>query len=110
MRNITISDFQVYNAQQGLYFTQCNSYSGFTGECDSSKFQIEDVTFEDVRGTLATDVVASLQCSGAAPCTGIRIEDVNLTVQVTGAQADDYLCSNVSRPVGFICNGTTPQT
>jgi len=110
MRNITMSDFKVYNAQQGFYVTQCNSYSGFMGECDSSKFQVEDLRFEDVRGTLETGVVASLQCSGVAPCTGISIEHVKFTVGNTGVPADSYLCSNVSRPVGFTCNGVTPQT
>lgn len=109
MRNISISDFKVYNASQGLYITQCNSYSGFTGECDTSKFQIEDLRFEDVSGTLQTNVTASLQCSGAAPCSGIELENVHFTVNDTGTAADSYLCSNVSSPVGFTCNGLPPQ-
>jgi galacturan 1,4-alpha-galacturonidase len=109
LRNVTISDFMVENAQQAFYMTQCNSYSGFSGQCDTSKFQIENLAIRTMGGTLQTDVVASMQCSGAAPCTGLSIRDVYFKVN-GGATAKQYLCSNVVRPDGFKCTGKAPQT
>jgi galacturan 1,4-alpha-galacturonidase len=96
------------NALQAFYITQCNSYSGFTGQCDTSEFQISDFSIEAVGGTLKTDVVASMQCSGAAPCEGIRIRDVLFTAADTGAVAGRYLCSHVEAPEGFGCTGEAP--
>ena len=109
LRNVTISDFTVENSLQAFYMTQCNSYSGFTGQCDTSKFQISDLSISTMGGSLQTDVVASMQCSGAAPCTDISIRDVLFKVN-GGASAKQYLCSNVVRPDGFQCTGKAPQT
>lgn len=109
LRNVTISDFTVSNALQAFYVTQCNSYSGFTGQCDTSKFQISDLAIRDMSGTLQTDVVASMQCSGAAPCDGISIRDVDFE-KSDGSTPAQYLCSNVVRPDGFACTGQAPQT
>jgi len=109
LRNVTVSDFTVENALQAFYMTQCNSYSGFTGQCDTSKFQISDLSIATMAGSLQTDVVASMQCSGAAPCTDISIRDVYFKVN-GGASAKQYLCSNVVSPDGFECTGRAPQT
>jgi galacturan 1,4-alpha-galacturonidase len=109
LRNVTISEFMVENALQAFYLTQCNSYSGFTGQCDTSKFAISDLSIRTMGGSLQTDVVASMQCSGVAPCTGISIRDVFFNVN-GGGTAKQYLCSNVVRPDGFQCTGKAPQT
>lgn len=108
LRNVRMSNFTISNAEQGFYITQCNSYSGFTGECDTSTFQIGDVAIEDWRGTLKTDVVASMQCSGEVPCKEIAMEDVGFDV-AGGGKATKYLCRNVEKPEGFKCNGKAPQ-
>ena len=109
LRNVSLSNSMAENALQAFYVTQCNSYSGFTGQCDTSKFQISDFSIDTVGGTLKTDVVASMQCSGAAPCTGISIRNVMFSAN-TGATARQYLCSNVEDPNGFECTGKAPQT
>lgn len=109
LRNVSLSNSMAENALQAFYVTQCNSYSGFTGQCDTSKFQISDFSIDTVGGTLKTDVVASMQCSGAAPCTGISIRNVMFSAN-TGATARQYLCSNVEDPSGFECTGKAPQT
>lgn len=109
MKNISFTNFTLHESFQAFSITQCNSYIGATGGCDTSTFQIEDLTWGDMTGTLKTNDVASLQCSGAAPCTGVNISDVAFTVNGT-APATGYLCSNVSDPIGFTCNGLTAQT
>lgn len=99
----------VTNAEQAFYITQCNSYSGFTGKCDTSEFQISDIAIRSMGGTLKTDVVASMQCSGEVPCTDISIRDSMFKVN-DGPIAKQYLCSNVVNPDGFECTGKAPQT
>jgi galacturan 1,4-alpha-galacturonidase len=110
LRNVSLSNSMAEYALQAFYITQCNSYSGFTGQCDTSKFQISDFSIDTVGGTLQTDVVASMQCSGAAPCEGIAIRNVLFTAHESGATARQYLCSNVENPDGFECTGKALQT
>lgn len=88
--------------------TQCNSYIGAVGGCDTSQFQIEDLTWGDVTGSIRSSDVANLQCSGDTPCAGVNISNVDVTFN--GAPATGYLCSNVSSPIGFTCTGLTSQT
>lgn len=109
MKNITFTNFTVHDSYQLFSVTQCNSYIGATGGCDTSQYQIEDLTWGDMKGTVKTNVVASLQCSGSAPCTGVNISNVAFTVNGT-VPATGFLCSNVTDPIGFTCNGLTAQT
>ena len=81
--------------------TQCTSFEGATGECDTSLFQISNVTWENMTGSIAGTKLASLQCSGSAPCPGITIELSNI-VTSTGAPGT-ISCSNVVNPTGFSC-------
>ena len=65
-------DFVVTNlTREAAQITQCTSFSGATGGCDTSLFQISDIAWLNISGTQNTDVLASLQCSGAAPCTSV---------------------------------------
>lgn len=109
MKNITFQNFTIVEAYQLFSITQCNSYIGATGGCDTSTFQIEDLYWGDMTGTLKTNDIASLQCSGAAPCFGVDISNVHMTINSTGTPATGYRCSNVSDPIGFTCNGVTAQ-
>jgi galacturan 1,4-alpha-galacturonidase len=108
MKNITFTNFTLNSVSQVFSITQCNSYIGATGGCDTSLFQIEDLTWGDMTGTIKSSTVASLQCSGDTPCTGVNISNVAVTFD--DEPAVGYLCSNVSSPIGFACNGVTSQT
>ncbi|KAB5538608.1 hypothetical protein DKX38_016141 [Salix brachista] len=44
-----------------------------------SGVQISDVIYQGIRGTSATPVAIKFDCSLKYPCTGIRLQDVNLT-------------------------------
>lgn len=75
------------------------------GDCDTSKFNIHNITVSDWSGTSLTDVVGNLQCSAASPCTGIVIEDVDLVDTGNGTVPSQYLCDSVEAPTGFSCTG-----
>lgn len=85
--------------------TQCTSFSGQTGDCDTSTFQLSNISWSNVSGSVANNLLASLQCSGAAPCQDIVVAGVEgLTFNSTAA-VPDVECSNVSLGPGSVeCN------
>ncbi|KAF2112713.1 exo-polygalacturonase [Lophiotrema nucula] len=109
-RNISFTNFTLHSVDMPWYITQCTSYNGVQGGCDTSKFKIDNMHWGNTRGTTDRNYVASLQCSGAAPCTGINIFDNDLTVETNGTKTLGYLCSNVEAPQGFNCTGQAPNT
>ncbi|KAJ3759199.1 pectin lyase fold/virulence factor [Lentinula raphanica] len=105
--NITFTDFTLHNATGIFLITQCTSYNGVTGMCDTSKFNLRDIRLKRWRGTASSAVVGSMQCSAASPCTGIEIEGVEdgIVDPVNGTRPVNYLCDSVVDPVGFNCTG-----
>lgn len=103
--NITFEDFRLNNSSGILAVTQCTSYNSATGGCDTSKFNLRDIRMLNWSGTAASDVVAELQCSGASPCTGVVIEEVDVVDSVNGTLPSNYLCDSVVDPSGFNCTG-----
>lgn len=104
--NITFSDFVLEN-NTGIYaVTQCTSYNGASGGCDSSKFNLRDIRLQNWTGTAVSDVVGSMQCSGFSPCTGMEITGIDIVDTVNGTAPSQYLCDNLSS-VGFNCTGPT---
>lgn len=57
-----------------------------------SGVKISDVTYRDIFGTSATEVGVKFNCSWQNPCSGITLEDLNLTYKNQPAKA---LCSHV---------------
>ncbi|XP_031263602.1 polygalacturonase-like [Pistacia vera] len=57
-----------------------------------SGVKISDVMYQDIRGTSATAVAIKFDCSTKYPCTGIRLQNVNLTYLNQVAQSS---CNNV---------------
>ncbi|KZV96901.1 glycoside hydrolase family 28 protein [Exidia glandulosa HHB12029] len=104
-RNLTFTDFTLYNNSGVFAISQCTTFSGAAGDCNSSHFQLSDLHFTNVRGTVSTPNVALLQCSAAAPCSDIEIEDVSVVNWANGTAAAGFLCSSVKSPVGFECTG-----
>ena len=103
--NITFEDFYLKDSAGIFAITQCTSYNGASGGCDSSEFNIRDLRLLNWTGTAASDVVSDIQCSAASPCTGIVIEDVEIIDSVNGTRPANYLCDNVVDPTGFNCTG-----
>ncbi|KAI9708905.1 MAG: hypothetical protein M1820_003599, partial [Bogoriella megaspora] len=93
LTNVSFSDFNVTEIGIPFAITQCTSYNGQRGDCDTSEFNLSNTTFSNVQGTTrasANATVAQLQCSGASPCTGIEVKDVNVTqsIRESGGTAD----------------------
>lgn len=103
--NMTFEDFKLDNASGIFAVTQCTSYNSATGNCDTSEFNLRDITMRNWVGTTTSDVVAELQCSGASPCTGVAIEDINILDTVNNTAPANYLCDSVVTPTGFNCTG-----
>ncbi|KAL1303108.1 hypothetical protein AAFC00_006547 [Neodothiora populina] len=103
--NLTFEDFTLDRTRGIFSITQCTNYEGNGGDCDTSKFNVHDVTIRDWRGTSLTGVVGQLQCSAASPCYGLDMQDVQITVADSGDAATEYLCDSVEAPIGFSCTG-----
>ncbi|KAG8480680.1 hypothetical protein CXB51_025222 [Gossypium anomalum] len=57
-----------------------------------SGIKIKDIVYEDIRGTSSTPIAIKFDCSSKNLCTGIRLQNVNLTYLNKAAQS---FCSNV---------------
>ncbi|OOF91849.1 glycoside hydrolase family 28 protein [Aspergillus carbonarius ITEM 5010] len=104
--DITATNLMTNNLK-GTPFTisQCTTFSGASGNCTNSKFQIRDLAFTGISGTSESADVASFQCSAIAPCENITIEKVDLRITGNTTYAGEYLCGNVEGTVGFNCTG-----
>ncbi|KAJ4490685.1 polygalacturonase [Lentinula aciculospora] len=102
--NITFKDFILQKVTDNVaLITQCTSFEGATGDCDTSLFQLSNITWgPGIVGTIQTDTLAAMQCSGDAPCAGISLVGFNNVVTV-GAR--EIKCSNIIDPV-FDCTGS----
>jgi galacturan 1,4-alpha-galacturonidase len=103
--NVTLSDFTLHDATGVFAITQCTSYNGAQGNCDTSRFNLRGFRLERWAGTAVSDVVGSMQCSAASPCTGIEIEGIDIVDTVNNTAPSQYLCDSVVDPVGFNCTG-----
>ena len=62
--------------------------------------KVSDVKYRGIRGTSTTQVAVKFDCSASDPCTGITLENVNLTYYNQAAEA---FCSNaVGKALGLV--------
>lgn len=104
--NITMSDFKLVNTSGIFAITQCTSYNDATGACDTSEFNIHDITLENWSGTSTSNVLGELQCSGASPCYGIKYDNVAIEIPSNNTMAEHFLCGEGmkdSNAIGFEC-------
>ncbi|XP_076915732.1 polygalacturonase-like [Bidens hawaiensis] len=71
-----------------------------------SGVKIKDVVYEDIHGTSATQVAVKLDCSPGNPCSGIRLQDVNLNY-VRGNKLAVSSCAYASGTASGILNPTS---
>ena len=113
VHNITFRNFELHNVEKAWGITQCTSYNGVKGGCDTSPLQISDLHWGDAKGTVRGDTVATLECSKDTPCDEIDIYDNDLTNAGSGQPATHYLCDHVNGKQGFectdTCNGRCPH-
>ncbi|CAN1197999.1 Exopolygalacturonase (Fragment) [Linum perenne] len=91
--NVTYRNIQMDGVQNPIVIDQ--HYCPYP-PCDQktpSHIRIQDVTYDDIKGTSKSDVAMKLDCSSKFDCKGIVLKDINL-VQKNGKHAT-ALCSNV---------------
>ncbi|OIS96332.1 PREDICTED: polygalacturonase-like [Nicotiana attenuata] len=69
-----------------------------------SGVKISDVTYQDIHGTSATEVGVKFDCSKVNPCSGITLENVNLSYKDRTAEAS---CVNVG---GRVSGSEAPRS
>lgn len=98
-------NFTTNNISNAFAITQCITFST-GGDCNTSKFKVQDITLRNVTGSMREDPIASLQCSAESPCSGVTLEDIHLEL-ADGSPAINYTCSYVDSYSGFNCTGPT---
>ncbi|EEY20545.1 polygalacturonase [Verticillium alfalfae VaMs.102] len=99
--NVTIHD----GSRAPFVINQC--YTNVDqANCSTSTFDISDISYKNVRGSIRSANVAEFQCSRShGGCDRIVFENVqleNIAVDPPVA-ASKYKCSNVNEPDGFKC-------
>ncbi|CAN1782723.1 Exopolygalacturonase (Fragment) [Linum perenne] len=87
--NITYRNIQMDGVQNPIVIDQ--HYCPYP-PCDQ-KIRIQDITYDNIKGTSKSNVAVKLNCSSKFDCKGIVLKDINL-VQENGKYAV-ALCSNV---------------
>ncbi|THU85497.1 polygalacturonase [Dendrothele bispora CBS 962.96] len=101
-KNITFRDFVLENVTDSVArITQCTSFNGVTVDCNTSLFQISDITWGPMTGSISSGTLAAMQCSRAAPCPGIEFVDFE-EIETSGKRT--ISCSNIVDPEGFQCS------
>ncbi|CAI9293398.1 unnamed protein product [Lactuca saligna] len=81
------------NVQNPILIEQKYCPEGNTCPNQVSGVKIKDVVYEDIHGTSASQVAVKLDCSQGNPCSGIRLQDVNL----------NYIRGNQTQPAVSSC-------
>ncbi|KAA3454173.1 polygalacturonase-like [Gossypium australe] len=92
VQGVRFLDSLMRNVQNPIVIDQ--NYCPHNLNCPSqvSGIKIKDIIYEDIRGTSSTQVAIKFDCSPKNPCTGIRLQNVNLSYLNKPAQSS---CSNV---------------
>ncbi|KAJ9303438.1 CAZyme family GH28 [Paecilomyces variotii] len=117
-KNVTFRNFRLHKVALPIYITEC-IYSSDPTVCDTSSFQISDVTWENFTGTSKYDVIASIHCGAKVPCPGLKfininIETLNASLGLPSKQPV-YQCANIVNQnatgvnsTGIPCNAWAP--
>ncbi|KAK9019749.1 hypothetical protein V6N11_054257 [Hibiscus sabdariffa] len=102
VEGVRFMDSMMRNVQNPVVIDQnyCPRNENCPGQVSGVK--IKDIMYTDIRGTSSTPIAIKFDCSTKNPCTGIELQNVNLTYLNKAAQS---FCSNV---VGTLpCNSVT---
>ncbi|KAL6227862.1 hypothetical protein ACLB2K_001818 [Fragaria x ananassa] len=100
VQGVQFLDVKMINVQNPIIIDQ--NYCPHNLNCPGqvSGVKVSDVLYQNIRGTSATAVAIKLDCSAANPCSGVRLENVNLTCR---KQAIQSYCTNVNgKSVGTV--------
>ncbi|KAL3621604.1 hypothetical protein CASFOL_036516 [Castilleja foliolosa] len=93
VRNVLFQHAIMTNVQNPIVIDQ--NYCPHNLNCPGqvSGVKISDVTYQDIRGTSATQVAVKFDCSKGNPCQRIKMENVNLSYENRPPRAS---CSNAA--------------
>ncbi|QKX53026.1 uncharacterized protein TRUGW13939_00097 [Talaromyces rugulosus] len=120
VKNVTFSNFDLEHVGLPIQISQCIYSESDSKNCNTSKLQIEDVSWVNFTGTSRYNIAASLYCSDEVPCPGIKfdnvsIQSVNETLGLplwnTTLQDEVYQCTNLvgQNSSGIPCNHVAPN-
>ncbi|XP_057470534.1 polygalacturonase-like [Actinidia eriantha] len=91
VRGVVFQHLLMDNVQNPIIIDQ--NYCPNNKNCPSqnSGMKISDVTYQDIHGTSGTKVAVKFDCSKKNPCSGIKLEEVNLNYKDQPAEAS---CAN----------------
>ncbi|KAK3423882.1 hypothetical protein EUGRSUZ_F00632 [Eucalyptus grandis] len=91
--DITFQDIFVKDAGNPIIIDQqyCPSK---TCSPQSSRVKISEVRFRNIEGTSSSLVAVNINCSPAAPCTGIELRDINLEYDGREGGRTSSVCAN----------------
>ncbi|CAJ0552438.1 Ff.00g064170.m01.CDS01 [Fusarium sp. VM40] len=109
IKNITITGLNyTLGRDEAFQITQCVSFQGTPGDCNTSRFNISDITLRDWYGSMNNSYNAFMRCSSAAEgCRNFHIDAETFDIKKTGdgTRADKFACRSVGLPrVGFECS------
>jgi galacturan 1,4-alpha-galacturonidase len=98
-------DFTMISNRGVLDITQCTSFSGQTGHCNTSTMAISNLNFGNTYGTVVAGVsrLGTFTCSAAAPCHNITIGNMDVQTVGSGTHVSGYSCTAVQGTKGFAC-------
>ncbi|KAL8104500.1 hypothetical protein AgCh_028645 [Apium graveolens] len=104
VRNVLFQHIVMGNVKNPILIDQ--DYGPGIQNCPNqvSGVKISNVIYQDIHGTSATPVALRLQCSKSYPCSGIRLQDVNLTYSNQPAAAS---CSNAAGKASGVMSPTS---
>lgn len=93
-KNIVFQNIVMNNVTNPIIITQ--KYCDQKTPCvkQDSDVQIENVSFNNIKGTSASDIAITLDCSDNYPCKGIVLQNINL-VSKAGRVNEQAKCYNV---------------
>lgn len=105
--NISFDSLETSDTSQAIYINKCYyKVADQANYCDTSTLEFEHLRFSHIRGTVSGSVGIALNCSTAAPCHDLVIEDVELRTSSNGRLR--VTCDNVVNVTGVVCNSTLP--
>ncbi|KAL3506818.1 hypothetical protein ACH5RR_032200 [Cinchona calisaya] len=96
VKDVLFQHATMINVQNPIIIDQnyCPSNIDCPGQVSGVK--ITDITYQDIHGTSATEVAVKFDCSKMNPCSGIIVQDVNLTYKNQPAKST---CTNAAGTV-----------
>ncbi|KAJ5600412.1 exo-polygalacturonase [Penicillium hetheringtonii] len=120
IKNITFQDFDMENVGLPIQISQCIYTEASNKYCNTSKIQIEDVTWANIHGTSRYNIASSIYCSELHPCPNISFQNVDLRsvnqtkglpAYGTTLQHEIFQCANIigESNSGIPCNHIAPN-